>query len=70
MVELLIILGVLATICLMVGASAAFLAWQGERHQSRRLAEQLLVEGHIERLTTQTLQAMRQAARDRLRADR
>ena len=34
------------------------------------LAERLLVESHLEQLTVETLQAMRQAARERLRAGR
>jgi Flp pilus assembly protein TadB len=50
--------------------SGAVLAWRRERHRSRRLAERLIVEGHIERLTTETLQTMRQVARDQLRGDR
>jgi hypothetical protein len=68
--EFVIALVILAAVGLVLALSAAFTAWQRERHRSRLLAEQLLVEGHIERLTLQTLQAMRQAARDRLRADR
>lgn len=48
----------------------AVLAWRRERRRSRRLAERLIVEGHIERLTAETLQTMRQVARDRLRSDR
>ncbi|MFL6162727.1 MAG: hypothetical protein ACJ74U_10915 [Jatrophihabitantaceae bacterium] len=70
MLELLIALGILVVVGLILGMSAAVTAWQRERHRSRLLAERLLVEGRIERLTAQTLQAMRQAARDRLRSDR
>lgn len=60
------------TIALLVGAltvlsSGAVTAWQRERRRSRRLAERLIVEGQIELLTIQTLQAMRQAARRHLR---
>lgn len=50
--------------------SGAVLAWRRERYRSRRLAERLIVEGHIERLTAETLQAMRQVARSQLRGDR
>ena len=70
MAELLIALVILAAASLLLAASAAVTALQRERRRSRLLAERLLVEGHIERLTIQTLQAMRQAARDRLRSDR
>ncbi len=70
MLELLIALAILAAVGLVLATSAAVAAWRRERRRSRLLAERLLVEGHIERLTTQTLQAMRQATRDRLRSDR
>jgi hypothetical protein len=43
---------------------------QRSRRRSQLLAERLLVEGRIERMTSETLQAMRQAARDQLRSDR
>jgi hypothetical protein len=68
--ELLIALAILAAVGLMLGSGAAVTAWRRERRRSQLLTERLLVEGHIERLTLQTLQAMRQAARERLRSDR
>lgn len=70
MVELLIVLGVLFTVGLALISSAAVTAWRRERRRSLLLTERLLVEGHIERLTSETLQAMRQATRDRLRSER
>jgi hypothetical protein len=70
MVELLIFLVVLSAVGLLLVSSAAVTAWRRERRRSRLLAERLLVEGRIERLTTETLQGMRQAARDRLRSER
>lgn len=48
----------------------AVMALRRERRRSRRLAEHLIVEGHIERLTAEALQAMRQAARSQLRRGR
>lgn len=48
-------------------AAGALTGWRRERRRSRRLAEQLLVEGQLEWLTGQTLQAMRHAARQSLR---
>jgi hypothetical protein len=68
--ELLVALAVVAAIGLGLLSSAALTAWRRERRQSRLLAERLLVEGHLEQLTIETLQAMRQAARERLRAGR
>jgi hypothetical protein len=68
--ELLVALAVLTAVGLLVVSSAALTAWRRERRRSRVLAERLLVEGHIERLTTETLQAMRQAAREHLRSSR
>jgi len=65
-----IVIGVLAVIGMVLISTAAVSAWRREHRRSRLLAERLLVEGHIERLTVQTLQAMRQAARDRLRSTR
>jgi hypothetical protein len=65
--ELLLALAILATAGLALGSGAAVTAWRRERRRSRRLAEQLLVDGHIEWLTTQTLQAMRQAVRQQWR---
>lgn len=70
MLELLIALAILAAVSLILVSGTAVTAWRRERRRSQLLAERLLVEGHIERLTVQTLQAMRQAARERLRADR
>jgi hypothetical protein len=67
-VELLVALAILILVGLVLGCGAAVTAWRRERQRSRALAERLLAEGHIERLTVQTLQAMRQAARERLRA--
>jgi hypothetical protein len=65
--ELLIALAILAGVGLVLGSGAVVTAWRRERRRSRRLAERLLVEGHIERLTIQTLQAMRQAVRQHYR---
>lgn len=70
MVEALILLLVLFAAGLLLLSSAAVTAWRRERRRSRLLAERLLVESHIERLTSETLQAMRQAARNRLRSGR
>jgi hypothetical protein len=68
--ELLIALAILTVVGLVLGCGAAVTGWRRERRRSQALAERLLVEGHLELLTVQTLQAMRQAARERLRADR
>jgi hypothetical protein len=68
--ELLIALAILAVVGLVLATSTALTAWRRERRRSRLLTERLLVEGHIERLTLQTLQAMRQVAREHLRAER
>lgn len=70
MLELLIALAILIAVGLVLLSGTAVTAWRRERRRSQLLAERLLVEGHIERLTVQTLQAMRQAARERLRAER
>jgi DsbC/DsbD-like thiol-disulfide interchange protein len=68
--ELLLVLAVLASFGLVVCSGAAVTAWRRERRRSRLLAERLSVEGHIERLTAQTLQAMRRATREHLRGQR
>lgn len=47
-------------------AIGAVAAWRRERRHVDRLAESLLVEGRLEALTVQTLQAMRQAAREHI----
>lgn len=70
MVELLLVLAVLAALGLVLCSGAAVTAWRRERRRSRLLAERLIVDGRIEQLTAQTLQAMRRAARDQLRNDR
>ena len=59
----LLLLAVLALL-LCVGL---FTAWRRERRRSRLLAERLIVEGHMEHLTAETLRAMRQVAREQLR---
>jgi hypothetical protein len=70
-ITMLILVIALAFLAGMAVLSAGLLpAWRRERHRSRLLAERLIVEGHIECLTARTLQAMRQAARDRLRGER
>ena len=46
-----------------VFSTVTLTAWRRERLRARLLAERLVVEGRIEALTVQTLQAMRQAAR-------
>ncbi len=51
-------------------ASTAMGVWRRQRRRSRLLAERLIVEGHIEQLTAQTLQAMRRMAREQLRSQR
>jgi Flp pilus assembly protein TadB len=69
MSDLLLILAFLA----IVGAvlcSGAVAAWRRERRRCRLRAERLIVEGHIEQLTAQTLQAMRRATREHLRDQR
>lgn len=58
---------VLAGVGLVLACSAALTGWRRERRRSQALTERLLVEGHIERLTLQTLQAMRQAVRQQWR---
>jgi|GEM_PF-5866646 len=67
MVTVYLLLLVVAALLL---CSGAVLAWRLERNRSRRLAERLIVEGHIERLTAEALQTMRQVARSQLRKDR
>ncbi len=67
MVELLL---VLAALGLILCSGAAVTAWRRERQRARQLAQRLLVEGRIEQLTVQTLQTMRQAAREHLRNQR
>jgi len=69
-VAFLIILGVLLLAGLLLASSAAVSAWQRERRRSHLLAQRLTAESRIERLTAETLSAMRQAARERLRSDR
>ena len=69
MSNLLLILALLAV----VGAvllSGVIAGCRRERRRSRLLAERLIVEGRIEQLTAQTLQAMRRAAREHLRSQR
>jgi hypothetical protein len=66
----LIALAVVAVVGLVLISGAAVTAWRRERRRSQLLAERLLVEGHLEQLTVETLQAMRQAARARLRSGR
>lgn len=41
----------------------ALVGWRHERVRARLLAERLIVDGRLEALTVQTLQAMREAAR-------
>jgi hypothetical protein len=69
-VELLVALAVLAAVGLVVVSGTAVTAWRRECRRSRLLAERLLVDSHVERLTIETLQAMRQAAREHLRSSR
>lgn len=68
--ELLIALAILAAVGLILVSGTAVTAWRRERRRYQLLAEQILVEGHIELLTLQALQAMRQAAREHLRSHR
>ncbi len=63
-------LAIMAAIGLVLITSAALTAWQRERRRSQLLAERLLVESHLDQLTAATLQAMRQAVRERLRTGR
>jgi hypothetical protein len=51
----------------LVVATGALTAWRRERQRSRRLADQLFAEAHLEWLTGQTLQAMRRVARQTYR---
>lgn len=70
MLDLWIPLALVAAIALILLSSAAVTAWRRERRRSQLLAERLLVESHLEQLTAETLQAMRKAVRERLRAGR
>lgn len=70
MFELWITLAIAAAAGLVLLCSGAVAAWRRERRRSQLLAERLIVDCHIERLTVQTLQAMRRAARDHIRGDR
>lgn len=70
MFALWITLTIIAAIGLVVLCSGAVAAWRRELRRSRLLAERLIVEGRIEQLTAQTLQAMRRAAREHLRGQR
>jgi hypothetical protein len=69
MSDLLLVLGLLAVVGGVL-CSGAVAAWRRERRRCRRLAERLLVDGHIEQLTAQTLQAMRRVVREQLRDQR
>lgn len=69
MSDMLLILAFLAVVGVVL-CSGAVAAWRRERGRSRLLAERLVVEGRIEQLTNQTLQAMRRAAREQLRGPR
>jgi hypothetical protein len=61
-----IVIGLIALFaCWVVCGIVAVAAWRRERRRAQRLAERLLIEGRLEALTLQTLQAMRQAARTR-----
>jgi hypothetical protein len=66
---LLLVLMFLAAVGVLL-CSGAVAARRRQRRRSRLLAERLIVEGHIEQLTAQTLQAMRRAAREHLRSQR
>jgi hypothetical protein len=65
-----IAVAIIAATGLTVLCSGLVAAWRRERRRSRLLAERLVVEGRIEQLTAQTLQAMRQSTRDHLRGQR
>ena len=69
MPDMLLILALLAVVGAML-CSGAVMAWRRERRRCRLLAERLIVDGHIEQLTAQTLQAMRRAVREQLRDQR
>jgi hypothetical protein len=63
---ILVVVLALLTVCLVLAGWGVVTAWRCERSRARLLAERLVVEGRIEALTVQTLQAMRQIAREQL----
>ena len=65
-VTILLIILTLLTLLALTLSCGAVTAWRRERLRTRLLTERLIVEGRIEALTAQTLQAMRRAAREHL----